>query len=413
VDLRALRRLIGLTLGIVTATSATYLVPGLATLRPWVPGDGYVPFWNIVGRELLGEGEALSAEADEMSRLAAHAFGRPPVAKTSPKSRPTEADAGAHAEAHPESPSPEEPRAVFPPIVPSVEAPTQPLANAEAIDAYYRKLTLVELGVRGAIARTGHWGDSVLGVDGITAGIRRRLQGRFGDAGHGYHLMDRYNPSYRQQGVDFVPGGGWNRCLIVQQCRKKDGHYGYGGLTVDSGGGAASTWGTTAEGFGSIVSRFELWFAHQSEGGAFEIRVDGGEAVRVETRGPHLTDGWHEVRVPPGQHRFLVRAAGGGNVRGYGVVLENDGPGVVWDGMAHIGGSTRGLRTQDAEHIKSQIRRRDLDLMVFMYGGNDMERGYVDLRESMDPYYEEFGEVIDKFRAGKGAHGRQELAGAQ
>jgi lysophospholipase L1-like esterase len=36
-----------------------------------------------------------------------------------------------------------------------------------------------------------------------------------------------------------------------------------------------------------------------------------------------------------------------------------------------------------------------------MYGGNDMERGYVDLRESMDPYYEEFGEVIDKFRAGK------------
>jgi lysophospholipase L1-like esterase len=96
-----------------------------------------------------------------------------------------------------------------------------------------------------------------------------------------------------------------------------------------------------------------------------------------------------------------VRATGGGEVRAYGVVLENDGPGVVWDGMALIGGSTRGLATQDEQHIASQIRHRDLDLLVFMFGGNDMERGYVDLTESMQPYYEEWRRVLSRFRAGK------------
>jgi lysophospholipase L1-like esterase len=42
-----------------------------------------------------------------------------------------------------------------------------------------------------------------------------------------------------------------------------------------------------------------------------------------------------------------------------------------------------------------------VDLIVFMYGGNDMQRGYVDLKESMQPYYDEYGEAIDKYRAGK------------
>ena len=96
-----------------------------------------------------------------------------------------------------------------------------------------------------------------------------------------------------------------------------------------------------------------------------------------------------------------MHAAGRGEVRTYGVVLENDGPGVTWDGMALIGGSTRALRTQAPEHAASQIRHRDLDLIVFMFGGNDMGRKYADLSSSMDPYLEEYGDVISHFRAGK------------
>jgi lysophospholipase L1-like esterase len=36
-----------------------------------------------------------------------------------------------------------------------------------------------------------------------------------------------------------------------------------------------------------------------------------------------------------------------------------------------------------------------------MFGGNDMQRNYVDLKESMQLYYDEYGDVIRHFRAGK------------
>jgi lysophospholipase L1-like esterase len=164
---------------------------------------------------------------------------------------------------------------------------------------------------------------------------------------------------------------------------------------------AASIWSTTKQGFGSRVSVFELWFARQERGGKLEIAIDRNEKIVVDTRGPSLEDDFHMVYVQPGAHTFSVSAPAGSRVRAYGVVLENDGPGVVWDGLALIGGSTRGLRTQHPEHIENQVRRRGLDLIAFMFGGNDLARKYVDLAESMQPYYDEYGEVIQRFRAGR------------
>jgi lysophospholipase L1-like esterase len=213
--------------------------------------------------------------------------------------------------------------------------------------------------------------------------------------------MDRYHPAYQQQGITFKQVAPWERCFIVWDCRKDERRYGYGGLLAYSSGGSASVWSTPKDGFGQSVSRFELWFARQERGGKLEVVVDGAATESIDTRGPNLEDDWFTLKVAPGPHRFQVRAAGGGNVRAYGVVLENDGPGVVWDDMALVGGSTRGLRTHDPKHIESQIRKRDPDLVAFMFGGNDMERNYVDLKESMQPYYDEYADVLRRFRAGK------------
>jgi lysophospholipase L1-like esterase len=369
-------------LGLGLSISSTYLVPRLHNLRPWVPGGEYVPFWNLVGRELLG-GEA----KDEREQQKVAELRR----KTAPVPEPRAVAAVAR----------DAPVDTFPPYEPSLGAPTYPLEHPEALAHYFQQLTRVDLGVRGAIARAGHWGDSVLGVDGITSGIRRRLQSRFGDAGHGFHMIDRYHPSYLQQGVGFTPGKDWVSCIIVQQCSKQDRRYGYGGLVSRSSGGAASAFWTPAEGFGSRVSRFEVWFGRHEGGGNIQVFVDGEVSATFNTRGSGLSDGWYEVRVPAGRHQFAVHATGRGEVRTYGVVLENDGPGITWDGMALIGGSTRALRTQAPEHIASQIRHRDLDMIVFMFGGNDMGRQYADLNSSMEPYLQEYSDVISHLRAGK------------
>ncbi len=382
------QRVLGIVAGLALSIAATYALPALRALRPWTPGSGYVPFWNVVGREWLGEEKALEAEAAELRELRRRSELAP--AASAPPRVPAVKPA---------------PQAVFPPYEAArrVERPKFGIEPPEALDAYYEKLTLVDLGVEGAIARAGQWGDSVLGVDGITSGIRRRLQSRFGDAGHGFHLMDRYHPSYLQQGVQFSGGAGWNGCLIINECRKGDRRYGYGGHVAQSEpwGGAVSTWATTKSGFGSSWSTFELWFARHPRGGKVEITIDRAYKTVLDTRAPALEDGFHMVYLQPGAHRVTVSAVGGGSVRAYGVVLENDGPGVVWDGMALIGGSTRGLRTQDPEHIANQIHHRGLDLIAFMFGGNDLARKYVDLRDSMQPYYDEFAEVIRNFRAGR------------
>jgi lysophospholipase L1-like esterase len=149
------------------------------------------------------------------------------------------------------------------------------------------------------------------------------------------------------------------------------------------------------------VSTFEFWFARHERGGKVEIAIDGDEPVVIDTKAPELEDAWHTVYAPAGQHKFVVRTRVGGSVRAYGVLLENDGPGVVWDGMSLIGGSTRGLRTQHRAHIAAQVKRRGLDLIAFMFGGNDLARKYVDLKESLEPYYEEYTEVVRNFRAGR------------
>ena len=68
-------------------------------------------------------------------------------------------------------------------------APGSPtIVNVERLDYYFGKLALTDLGVPGAITRAGHWGDSVIGGDGLTEAIRRKLQQRFGDGDVGRGL---------------------------------------------------------------------------------------------------------------------------------------------------------------------------------------------------------------------------------
>ena len=88
------------------------------------------------------------------------------------------------------------PIADAPADAPRIESP-------EALAPFYEALTASDIGYAGAVTHVAHWGDSVLGNDGITSAIRRRMQARFGDAGHGFHLMAPPNTSYRHRQVEF------------------------------------------------------------------------------------------------------------------------------------------------------------------------------------------------------------------
>lgn len=409
-------RLISASAGLVVAVGLTYVAPPLSDAQPWARGEEYVPFWNIVGREFMGQGALASGQAAQVGELARLARGgddevdsdrghtpQTQVVGAPDTSRSTDDATNPRAGSNPERGTAELSTNTYPPYVAEAASDGETTTRIEFLDKldyFYSRLTLTELGKARAVTRVGHWGDSVLGDDGVTHAIRRRLQRRFGDAGHGFHVLGRYNVGYMHRGVRFSDEGGWHKCEIIFNC-EPDGFYGYGGVSSHSGGGGTSFWATTKEGLGSKVSLFELWYLRHPNGGKFQVKVDEKVADVIDTRADTPTSGWRAFQLPDGPHAFQVRAIGGGSARGFGVLLEREGPGVVWDGLALIGSFTQRLDYQEPKHIAEQIAHRNNDMLVFMLGGNDVQREKMDLYRTMTPYEEEYTRVIQKFRAGK------------
>jgi lysophospholipase L1-like esterase len=402
---RARRRLLGLIGTLAGLLAIPYLVPDLAFLQPWRPGGGYVPFWNVVARAQAEREEGQQrAQVEDFEALALSAEqeqqGQPEEREGARAAPARSAQEGASDEPGPSS---ERPPRVFPRFEPhagDLDKLASEIENPKALDHYFGQLTLTELKLPGAITRAGQWGDSVLGGDGLTHALRQKLQARFGDAGHGFHDLSRYSVGYIHHGVRFDDRGGWRSCEIIFKCRP-DARYGYGGVHSSSTGGAESAWRTNGKSPGDKASRFELWYAKAPDGGRFQVRIDEGTTRTIDTRSSKLTDAVEVFNVPDGPHLFEVRAAGNGLARGYGVVLERDVPGVVWDELSLIGSFTQRLDYQDAEHLGWQLRRRNVDLMVFIFGGNDVQREFGDLKTTMTPYENEYTRVIRKFRGGR------------
>jgi lysophospholipase L1-like esterase len=372
---------------LAAAILATYYTPALQWARPWVPGEP-VPFWNIVGREILGEGE-VAAEVEEREE-ATEVLAQHVLAKDDAGLAPIEDKAIVAPPA----------TDVLPPYKPHPDdaaVPTQviEMPNDGALDRFLGRLARSDAGYAGAVTRVVHWGDSVVAADHITSAVRAQMQMRFGDAGHGFHLLAKPNASYVHKAIEFRGGDDWSRCYIINKC-KSDGRYGLGGTTVWSAGGADSKFRTSdSTPNGRKASRIELWYMKDPKGGNVTVTVDDEPPVVVSTAGDAVGDGWHQIDVADGPHEFKVRASGGGRARLYGVVIERDVPGVVWDGMAQLGAFTSRMLYFDPDHIRDQIEHRDAALLVFMFGGNDLLLP----SHRLDEYEETFRSMLKRFRA--------------
>ncbi len=275
--------------------------------------------------------------------------------------------------------------------------------SGRALRHFQTALMQLDSGASPDKVRVLHLGDSTLGVDGIPHAVRTRMQARFGDGGPGLVLLKRYSLSYKPASVALRGGDDWTHCYIAYKCRG-DGRYGLGGLIVSSAGGAKTTIASLPDAAtGTEFSQVELWYAASDAGGSISLEIDGELAKSIDTGVPgqlELEDRWATVAVEPGAHTLEVRATGGGKARIYGVVLEHERPGVVWDATSMIGAFTKRLLAWDPDHIAAQIAHRDPDLIVFTYGGNDLRRVVAGTLDE-DGYVAEAGAVIDLVRAGK------------
>jgi lysophospholipase L1-like esterase len=272
--------------------------------------------------------------------------------------------------------------------------------SGHALDGFYAALARTEAGAPGALTRVSHMGDSSIGMDQLPHYLRSSFQDRFGDGGAGFVLLQPHSASYRNQMVRLSTPVPWDFCFIIFRCRR-DGHYGLGGVATEARGGATTLVRTLTDGpRGRSASRVELWYAGMPGGGDLELTIDGGDPIRIPTAADALEDRWHEERVEPGEHRVRVRAGGGGRVRAYGLVLESDGPGVVWDTHSMIGAFTVRVLAQDPRHFARQLQHRGSDLVMLGYGGNDLRR-YASRGVTLDDFQQETVELLERVRAAR------------
>ena len=255
---------------------------------------------------------------------------------------------------------------------------------------------LAECETKGTQVRICHYGDSPITNDGITSTVRRKLQVRFGDAGHGFLLLARPWGWYGHSNVFFDPGAGWESDPLF--ISRGDGLYGLGcvrfGAQVK---GVTTTVGTVSgEEVGQSVSSFDVYYLAQPDGGSFAVDVDGTQNHEVSTANETVGSGYYRVNVPAGPHRMTIRTNGDGKVCLFGVVLESDSAGVQYDSLG-LNGAFVGLLANyiNNTHWAEQLRHRKPDLVILNYGTNESE--FENL--PMDRYEKDTREVIRRIRA--------------
>lgn len=377
----------------VVLALATYLVPlpSFRAMRPWMPGED-VPIARLYGRDVEtatgaaiatggGGGGGQEGALDEAILANLEDQGPEPAPEVEPTD-PAQRATGVR-------------------IAPSeLEGLAREIEDPEgrAMRAFYESLHRTATREPGAITRVAHYGDSSIALDGITQTVRERMQQRFGDAGHGFVLAARGSLPYRHRGVRHESSDdGW-RLMDITHLPLSDGHYGYGGYQARSTSGATARFETAEEGnpVGTHVSRFDVLYERHPRGGRFEVRVDGGEPQLVDTRGEPVSGELHRIEVPDGPHRFDLRTVGRGESRLFGVVLEREGPGVVYDSLGMVGARARRFLGFDRDHLARQLELRQTNLVVIGYGGNDAD----DDRDEAQ-YEEDFRQVARLVRAAR------------
>lgn len=380
----ALRHLVVLAGTLVAILLLVYVLPPLHRFRPWVPGEP----WLIVrhygartgGEQTIATGGAATTEAPTSREALTRELGSAVAASL----RPTTVTAPAGPRTRIE---PREYEGLDRHIVDPSGAGMRP---------FFEALLRTAREEPHAITRVAHYGDSSIATDRITSTIRRDLQLRFGDAGHGFVLIAKGYMPYRHIGLDHEANDAWQVQEVTRRSRS-DGRYGYGGIVLRGGGGARALYGSDQDDeapVGKTVSRFELWYSTGPRLGQVELRIDGGEPRQLSTTSETPGEGVERIDLPDGTHRMQLRALS--MVELYGVVLERDVPGVVYDSLGLVGARANRLLNFDAAHVRSQLERRGTNLLVLGFGGNEAS-------DPIDPaiYERDFEAVVERMRGGR------------
>src|SRR5206468_11230976 len=112
-----------------------------------------------------------------------------------------------------------------------VDVAVPPILDAKhTLVPFYERLAELARGRAKHHVKIGMYGDSNLTADAMSGRMRRQLQGRFGDGGHGYVALARPWEWYSHN--DIHHDGHWKLWKQVATSTGKvpDGHYGFANI---------------------------------------------------------------------------------------------------------------------------------------------------------------------------------------
>jgi lysophospholipase L1-like esterase len=298
----------------------------------------------------------------DLSQLAAIVNFTPERTPVSPLTRHSE----------PEPPSPPRARAQMPALL---------LEDSNhGLDRFYQALWRTEKREPDAVTRIVHYGDSPTTADLVTGEVRKILQKRFGDAGHGFILAAKPWAWYQHQDVR-LSDSGWQD-VPASRFEARDGLFGLGGVTFTGAANASSQIVLKDRGH----SRFEIWYLRQPDGGVLTFWADGQQLGRLDTGGSSKQPGFAPFTVAAGASDLELRVERG-PVRVFGITAEKAGPGVVYDSLGLNGASITVLtRMFNREHWAEELRHRRPDLVVLNYGTNEADfAAFIDNAKLYEP----------------------------
>ncbi len=285
----------------------------------------------------------------------------------------------------------------------AVVLPPAPEGSGEIEDGkaslipFYKSLAATDAKQPNAITRVIHYGDSPICADLITGTTRRKLQQRFGDAGHGFILASRPWEWYVHDGIEFASTE-WSSHPMLNG-KLPDGMFGLGGVaTRATGSGQISRYVPATNATNGVnSSRMEVYYLKQPNGGSFSMSSSDGQQQTVSANDPNTASGFAELKTSAtGPHTFEIKSAGG-PVRLFGAVLENDNPGVVYDSLGVTGAYAGLLAVQmNEQNWAEQLQHRKPNLIILNYGTNESQ---YDAPENFVTYETDLREVVRRIRA--------------
>jgi lysophospholipase L1-like esterase len=224
---------------------------------------------------------------------------------------------------------------------------------------------------RVGVVRALHYGDSHIVVDTITGTIRRRLQARFGDGGHGYVAVGKAWRWYKHRDVEHGANDRWTMELVTRPSGG-DGLYGVGGISATALDAGATAWFATKPDapVGGRVSRFDVLYWKEPGGGQLLVTVDGTAVTTLSTRATTEETAVLPVPVPDGPHRLELTTVGEGEVRLFGIVMERQA-GLVYNSLGLNSARAATLLALEPGHFREQLRTRRASLVVLSFGTNE------------------------------------------